>query len=73
MDINGQRYSSLSAQRYDIQPTVIYVGYAAIGALDASAAWTIKRISFTSGNPTSTKWTAETAAVWNNRASETYT
>jgi hypothetical protein len=73
MDINGLRYDALSAQRFDIGTTAIYVGYAAIGAADADRAWTIKKVTLSSGNPTGVTWTAETAAVWNDRTTETYT
>ena len=59
-------------QRFEILPTVIYVGVAERGALSSDAMWTIKKIDFDgSGNPTLTRWTA-TTAVWDNRASETY-
>lgn len=66
------------AQRIEILPTVIYVGYADyVGTTDtapadSSASWTIKKITLVSGNPTAVEWTVEGAGVWDNRASESY-
>jgi len=66
------------AQRIEILPTVIYVGYADyVGTPDAAPAdsdpaWTIKKITLTGGSPTAIEWTVEGAGVWTNRASETY-
>ena len=74
MDINGQRYNAIPSQQLDITPSVIYVGYATHGAATGVAAWTIKRIRLdASGNPTDIMYTAENAAVWTNRAAESYT
>lgn len=60
-------------QRFDISSTVIYVGYAQRGVADATVAWTIKRIQFTSGNPTTLQWTDLNGSSWTNRAAATYT
>ena len=64
-------------QRVDIQPTVIYVGYAdymssGTAPTSAVAAWTIKKITLTGGSPTNIEWSGEGQAVWDNRSSETY-
>lgn len=60
-------------QEYDIGATVIYVGYAPRGTATSAAAWTIKKTALdVTGNPTSTLWTSVTA-IWDNRATETYT
>lgn len=60
------------AQRFDIGETTIYVGYAPRGTATSSAAWKIKKVDLTDGAPTATRWTAPTA-VWDDRATETYT
>ena len=73
MDINGQRYALTPSQALDIQPDVIYVGYAARGADQSLPQWTIKRITLVSGNPTAVEWSTENDVVWDDRASETYT
>ncbi len=64
-----------TAKRYDIGTSFIYVGEAAPGVAESSAGWRIKRVTLVSGTPTDTKYAAAGAmtAVWNNRASETYT
>lgn len=49
-----------------------YIGYGTQGADPTKAVWTIRRIALTSGSPTQSQWTAKGAAVWNNRATETY-
>lgn len=59
--------------RYDIGTTTIYVGTAALGAAASAASWTIRKITLSGGNPTQSQWTALRTAVWNNRATETYT
>ena len=59
------------AQRYDIQTTVIYVGSAARGTPEATAAWTIRRVSLVSGVPTVTAWATNVA--WSDRTTATYT
>jgi hypothetical protein len=49
-------------------PTIIYVGYAALGVPTAAAAWRIKRITFAGGNPTTLQWSGTTfTAVWDDR------
>ena len=73
MDINGQRYDNTPTQRLDIQADVIYVGYSTRDGDPAVREWTIKKITLVGGNPTLVQWTAETAAVWDDRATETYT
>jgi len=60
-------------RQYDIGTSTIYVGYALKGTATSAASWTIKKIALTSGNPTSTTWTAEQAAIWDNRTIEAYT
>lgn len=72
MDINGTRYDAIQEQRFDIGTTAIYVGYARKGALSSAAAWTIKKITLSSGSPTRLQYTAENGAVWDNRTTETY-
>lgn len=72
MDIRGTRYDALPKKRIDITASAVYIGYAAKGAADATRAWTIKKLVLTSGSPVSVTWTAETAAVWDDRATETY-
>lgn len=57
--------------RFDIQDTVIYVGRALPGVANSASSWTIKKVTLVSGNPTVTQWTG-TTAIWDNRASETY-
>lgn len=54
-------------------PTTIYTGYAAPGTADSAAAWTIQRIVFTGATAIDETWTTVGTAVWDNRASETYT
>ena len=58
-------------RQFDIfisSPTLIYVGYAALGATILDAAWRIKRITFALGNPTELQWSGESfTAVWNDR------
>ncbi len=59
-------------QLFDIQAAVMYVGRAALGSSAAAAAWTIKKVVLDgAGNPVSTTWTSMTA-VWDDRATETY-
>lgn len=60
--------------RYDIGTSAIYVGTALKGVAAATAEWTIKKITLdASGNPTNVQWSDERAAVWDDRATETYT
>lgn len=59
-------------KRYDIGATLIYIGTAALGTADAAASWTIKRITLSAGSPTTAQWTAESAAIWANRATEAF-
>lgn len=63
--------------RYDIGTSTIYVGQAdyvdhITAPADATAAWTIRKITLVSGNPTKSEWTNPGAAIWTNRASESY-
>ena len=65
-----------NAQRVDdtVNGTVLYVGDAVPGTLDAAASWRIKRITFT-GQDSVTEWAGGVETrdkVWNNRLSETY-
>lgn len=63
-------------QRYDVfasSATLIYVGYAALGVVDADAAWRIKRITFVSGNPTAMEWSGSGFTVaWTARGAIPY-
>ena len=59
-------------RRFDLQDDVMYVGEATFGAADSDPVWTIKKITLVAGNPVSEMVTAEQAAVWDNRATETY-
>jgi hypothetical protein len=55
-------------------PTVIYVGYAALGAVPATAVWRIKRIVFVGGNPATLQWSgAGFAVAWDDRTTISYT
>lgn len=59
-------------RRFDLtDPNTFYIGYAILGTLDASPAWTIKRIQFVAGNPTTLQWSDHTA-IWNNRLVTVY-
>lgn len=62
--------------RYDfgtLSTDPIYVGYSVPGTSQASASWTIKRITLDSGgNPQKEEWTVRWTAIWDNRSSETY-
>jgi hypothetical protein len=60
-------------RRFDIGNTVIYIGYAARGVVDAQVAWTIKRIQLVAGNPTTLQWTDKNGTSWDNRVAATYT
>lgn len=71
-DVNGVRYDALPKKRIDITPSTIYIGYATKSTADATRGWTIKKVALTSGSPTSVTWTAETGAVWDDRATEVY-
>jgi len=57
--------------RYDITSATIYIGFAPRATTDAAADWLIRRIQFTSGNPTVSEW-SDAGAVWNDRAITTY-
>jgi len=59
-------------RRFDLQDDVMYVGEATFGAADSDPVWTIKKITLVAGNPVAEMVTAEQAAVWDNRATETY-
>jgi hypothetical protein len=70
-----------NAVRFDLSdPSTYYIGYADYVGLEpnrttpdeGSPSWTIKKISFVSGNPVSTEWTMSGAASWTDRATETY-
>ncbi len=62
----------IAQRRIDIQPTVIYVGTAARGEPTSAMAWRIKRIDLDGdGNPTVIQW-SEMMAVWDDRATTTY-
>lgn len=53
----------------------LYIGYGpkAVASNPASRYWTIRRIALDdSGMPVKEDWTAKNAAIWNNRATETY-
>lgn len=56
---------------YDIGDTNIYIGMAVLGTTSSTAAWLIKKIVLSSGNPVSTQWSND-SAIWDNRISETY-
>jgi hypothetical protein len=56
---------------YDIGDPIIYIGTASMGTLSSSAAWLIKKVTLSGGNPVSTQWST-TSAIWDNRALETY-
>mgnify|MGYP001577370438 CR=1 FL=1 len=56
---------------YDIGDPLIYIGIAFLGTDPSLPAWTIKRITLSSGIPVSTQWSDNTA-IWDNRGSETY-
>lgn len=61
-------------KRFDIEETVIYVGYAPNGTALADIGWTIKRINLdANGNPTSETWTGVGVAAWSDRLTATYT
>ena len=66
------------ATRFDIGTTFIYIGKAdydptsGASPADSDPAWTIQRITLTSGSPTSAAWTNAGAGIWTNRATETY-
>lgn len=60
-------------RRYDFTASAIYVGAAPAGAATSAASWTIKKIGLDAGgNPTYSQSTNIRSAVWNNRATETY-
>lgn len=59
--------------RYDLaSDTTNYIGKAPLGTSTAAAAWRIKRLQFVAGNLEDKMWSAATA-VWDNRATESYT
>jgi hypothetical protein len=63
------------AQRVDDLDTTIYIGKAALGVINSSALWQIKRIVF-SGTVATTQWAngnANYTNTWDARASYTYT
>ena len=60
-------------QEVDIQATVIYVGTAPLSTATSAASWRIKRVLITGGGAGyETEWTG-TTAIWDNRATESYT
>lgn len=72
----GNGYTALdgSTTLYDLSsdPNNLYIGYGTQGADPSGPGWTIRRIALTGGSPSNSQWTAKGAAVWNNRASESY-
>jgi len=60
--------------RFDVSGTsFFYIGSAPPGTADSAAEWTIKRFALDAeGNPTDKRITAQNAAVWDDRATETY-
>ncbi len=57
----------------DIQATVIYAGKANRGLATSTVGWTIQRTTLDAGgNPTTIQFTDEGTAIWDNRATETY-
>lgn len=72
--VAGQYENTISPQtiRYDIQTNAIYVGTAKAGSLTSDTVWTIQRTILSSGSPTYRQSTASSAAVWDNRTTETY-
>lgn len=71
--IDSQSFQQPSQRRYDIQAAVIYVGHARFGAATSAPVWTIKRVTLdVSGNPTAEQWTMVGLAVWDDRATESY-
>lgn len=63
--------SSIQKEVYDIGDTVIYVGTAPLGTATSAAAWLIKKVTLSGGNPTLTQWSSNNA-VWDDRASISY-
>lgn len=53
-------------------PTTIYTGWASPGTADSAAAWTIQKIVFTGETAIDETWSAAGSAVWDDRASTTY-
>lgn len=64
--------NSTRAKRIDLSDAIDYIGFAVVGSLESEAKWTIKRITKVGGDPEKIEWTAENIAVWNDRATETY-
>lgn len=60
-------------RRFDISDTVTYTGRAAHGVASSAPGWTIMRTTLVAGVPTTETWTGVGTAVWDNRATETYT
>jgi hypothetical protein len=66
--------------RYDIfesDPNVIYVGYGELIQGDtapgpSNAVWTIRKITFSNGNPILSQWTLAGAGEWDSRTVEVY-
>ena len=65
----------LKALRLDaVDPTVNYLGYAAVGAQTSAAVWQIKRLTLV-GDSVTAEWAdgnAEFDNIWDNRASLSY-
>lgn len=59
-------------EAYDIGTTTIYFGTAPQGTALSAGAWLIKKTTLVDGLPTLVQWSSLTA-IWDNRASESYT
>lgn len=60
------------ASRYDVSDTIIYMGTAPAGSLDADAVWLIKKITMdVDGNPVDEK-VSDSGVIWDDRAGLTY-
>jgi hypothetical protein len=66
----------LKAFRLDeVDPTLIYLGYARVGALTSAAEWQIKKLTLGPGESVVAEWAdgnVEFDNVWDNRASLSY-
>lgn len=64
---------AILAKRYDVASSpYVYIGEAALGSDESSAVWTITRFDLSSGSNYKEQRTAYGAAVWADRATETY-
>ena len=62
-------------KRFDIQATVIYIGYASHSSASNTASWQIKKITLSGGLPTALQFADSNEAfdnVWDDRATLTY-